>query len=99
MRWTLLRRVEVGASLLIGALSRPTFAQGWIVPRPCGIGVIPIEGRPAVAPVAELPLDGAGSRGALLRAIAPPSVMLVPPFARGRMLGVITFAATGSRRP
>ena len=50
MRWTLLRRAEVGASLLIGALSRATFAQGWIVPRPCGIGVIPIEGRPAVAP-------------------------------------------------
>ena len=56
-------------------------------------------GRPAVSPVAELKLDDAGARAPLLRAIAPTSVMLVPLFARGRMLGVITFAATGSRRP
>jgi len=50
MRWTLFRRLELGAPLLVAALSQPTFAQGWIVPRPCGIGIVPIEGRPAVAP-------------------------------------------------
>jgi len=50
MRWSLLHRVEVGVPLIVAVLSRPTFAQGWIVPRPCGIGIIPVEGRPAVAP-------------------------------------------------
>ena len=50
MRWTLFHRLELAAPLVIVALSRPTLAQGWIVPRPCGIGIIPVEGRPAVAP-------------------------------------------------
>jgi len=35
---------------MFAALSRPTFAQGWIVPRPCGFGIMPVEGRPGVAP-------------------------------------------------
>lgn len=50
MRWTLHRRLEMAAPLLIAVLSRPTSAQGWIVPRPCGFGIMPVEGRPTVAP-------------------------------------------------
>src|SRR5689334_9643086 len=44
------RRLRLATSLVFAALSRPTFAQGWIVPRPCGFGIMPVEGRPAVAP-------------------------------------------------
>ena len=50
MRWTLLRRLELAASLFLAFASRPIFAQGWIVPRPCGFGITPVEGRPVVAP-------------------------------------------------
>src|SRR6476646_9083533 len=50
MRWSLLHRVEVSVPLIVAVLSRPTFAQGWIVPRPCGVGIMPMEGRPTVAP-------------------------------------------------
>src|SRR5262245_29124691 len=52
MRWILFRRLELAAPLVFAALSRPIIAQGWIVPRPCGIGIIPVEGggRPAIAP-------------------------------------------------
>ena len=44
------RRIGLATPLIFAALSRPTFAQGWIVPRPCGFGIVPVEGRPAVAP-------------------------------------------------
>jgi len=50
MRWTLHCRLEMAAPLLIAVLSRPASAQGWIVPRPCGFGIMPVEGRPTVAP-------------------------------------------------
>ncbi|HEY6829718.1 MAG TPA: VIT domain-containing protein [Gemmatimonadaceae bacterium] len=46
------RRLGLATPLIFAALSRPTFAQGWIVPRPCGVGIMPVEGRPAVAPPA-----------------------------------------------
>jgi len=36
--------------LVFVVLSTPGFAQGWIVPRPCGFGIMPVEGRPTVAP-------------------------------------------------
>ena len=50
MRWTLFHRLELAAPLVIAALSRPTLAQGWIVPRPCGVGIMPADVRPAIAP-------------------------------------------------
>src|SRR3954468_15128612 len=50
MRLTMHRRLEIAAPLLVALLSRPSFAQGWIVPRPCGFGIMPVEGRPADAP-------------------------------------------------
>ena len=51
MRWTLRRRLEMAAPLFLTVLSRPTSAQGWVVPRPCGFGIMPVvEGRPVVAP-------------------------------------------------
>ncbi len=50
MRWTLFRQLELAAPLLFAAVSRSADAQGWIIPRPCGVGIIPVEGRPAVAP-------------------------------------------------
>ena len=56
-------------------------------------------GRPTAAAVPD-PLAGKHDhpRAPILRTVAPVSVMMVPLFARGRMLGVITFAATGDRR-
>ena len=50
MRRTLFRRLELALPLLFAFVSRPTHAQGFIVPRPCGFGIIPAEGRPAIAP-------------------------------------------------
>jgi Ca-activated chloride channel family protein len=50
MRWTMLRRLELVAPLAVVVLSGQISAQGWIVPRPCGFGIVPVEGRPAVAP-------------------------------------------------
>lgn len=49
MRWTLFQRLELAAPLIV-VLSGQISAQGWIVPRPCGVGIIPAEGRPTVAP-------------------------------------------------
>jgi len=50
MRRTLFHRLELALPLLFAFVSRPTHAQGFIVPRPCGFGIIPAEGRPAIAP-------------------------------------------------
>jgi PAS domain S-box-containing protein len=57
-------------------------------------------GRPMASAVPDpLAAQPEHPRAAILRAVAPVSIMMVPLFARGRMLGVITFAATGDRRP
>jgi Ca-activated chloride channel family protein len=50
MRSKLFRRLELGLPLVFVVLSTPGLAQGWIVPRPCGFGIMPVEGRPTVAP-------------------------------------------------
>ncbi|HVE35017.1 MAG TPA: VIT domain-containing protein [Gemmatimonadaceae bacterium] len=50
MRSKLFRRLELALPLVFVVLSTPGFAQGWIVPRPCGFGIMPVEGRPTVAP-------------------------------------------------
>ena len=50
MRWTAMRRLELAVPFAITLFSRPVVGQGWIVPRPCGFGIMPVEGRPAVAP-------------------------------------------------
>ena len=51
MRWTLRRRLEIAAPLLLAVLSRPTSAQGWIVPRPCGFGIMPVEAAGVAPPI------------------------------------------------
>ncbi|HEV8497777.1 MAG TPA: hypothetical protein VGQ56_12980, partial [Gemmatimonadaceae bacterium] len=39
------------ASLVTFAGAAHLEAQGWIVPRPCGIGIMPVDDRPLPAPI------------------------------------------------
>src|SRR4051812_2325038 len=61
-----MRRSVVIALLSLSAVA-PAHAQGWIIPRPCGIGVMPPtdrEGTPPIAPPRQwpsLPIRDCGS--------------------------------------
>ena len=37
-------------SLLLAVAAAPLFGQGWIIPRPCGLGIVPADIRPDVRP-------------------------------------------------